>query len=135
MARVTRPGGTGTIATWAHPDGAAINMALADIARRIASENSSPPPPSGMAELRDPKRLIAAMEAAGFADIRVAEHTHPFTTPVEDLASERPFAFSPWWPLLTPKQQAAARAELRNGAMDGHIHISSTALIAVGRRA
>ncbi len=134
MARVTRPGGTGTIATWAHPDGAAINMALADIARRIAPDIASPPPPPGLAELRTPERLTAAMEVAGFADVRVVEHTHPFTMPVDDLASERPFAFSPLWPLLTPEQQAAVRAELRNGAVDGRVHVPSTALIAVGRR-
>lgn len=135
MARVVRPGGTGTIATWAHGDGAAINMALADIARRLAPDIASPPPPPGMAELRTPERLTAALEAAGFADLRVVEHTHPFTMPVDDLASERPFAFSPWWPLLTPGRQAAVRAELHTSAIDGHVHIPSTALIAVGRRA
>lgn len=48
MARIVRPGGVGCVGTWKHPDGAPVNLLLANCAAEVVPELERPTPVEGM---------------------------------------------------------------------------------------
>lgn len=137
MARVTRPGGLGVVATWPHRHGAAANLLLAEICAALYPELEVPDVAGAMAEWRDPSRFRTAMETAGFGDLRIVEHVHDFLLDPAQLDMPDPlFAFSAFWPLLEAGRRAAVLATIRDRlpAGGGPLPVPSTALIAIGER-
>ena len=137
MARVVRPGGAGSLATWQHPAGAASNLLLAELCSALFHDLEQPEGPAGMAELRHPAPLAAAMDAAGFADVGIVEHTVDFL--IDRPMLDDPdglFCFSPLWPMLDAAARHEVLAAVRERQMEsgGILAVPSTALIATGRR-
>lgn len=139
MARVTKRGGAGLIATWKHPFGAATSLLLAEMRAELFPDLPGMKPFGGMEVLRDPQRLTAEMEAAGFGDVKVAESSHDFRLKLgPDLDVETLFGFSPHWEGLNTDQRALVMDALaKRIARDREgdvLPIPSTALIARGIR-
>ncbi|MEP9359419.1 methyltransferase domain-containing protein [Sphingomonas sp. KR3-1] len=136
MARVTRPGGLGVLATW-QSEGAATFLLLSQIRRRLFPKlDGKNKLPEGAVALGDPEWLAAALVDAGFRDPAIDAVTHDFELRVEAL--DRPetlFGMSQDWVALSAAQQAAVVEEVRRMAGDRAIlPIPSTALIAVAER-
>ena len=139
MARVTRPGGAGVIATWKHPFGAATSLLLAEMRAELFPDSPGMKPFGGMEVLRDPERLTAEMEAAGFGAVHVAESSHDFRLKLgPDLDVETLFGFSPHWEGLNADQRTqvmtALAARIARDRQGDVLPIPSTALIARGTR-
>ncbi|MGN1289371.1 MAG: class I SAM-dependent methyltransferase [Bradyrhizobium sp.] len=139
MARVTRSGGSASIAVWKSADGAAVHLLLSQIIRRLYPDNVTPMPCTGLAELADPTRLSAAVIAAGFSEPVVAEITHDFKLNVANPGDiDKLFEFMPHWSGLAADQSAAVARAFRNEIARGRIGdsfaIPSTALIATALR-
>ena len=137
MARVVRPGGVGSVGTWKDPGGAAATLLLAKLCDALFSEVHVPTTLHGMVELGDAGRFRAAMEAAGFADVRIVEETHDYLIDDEMLADpDRLFIFSPLWPKLDAPRREAVLAAIRaaQDARGGVLPVPSPALIATARR-
>lgn len=137
MARVVRPGGTGSIGTWKHPAGAAASLLLAELCATLFPDLPQLDGPGGMAGLRNPDRLSAAMTEAGFADVRIVEETNDFL--VDRAMLDDPdglFCFSPYWSTLGTdrKEQVLAFLRRRQAESGGILSVPSLALIATGRR-
>jgi len=137
MARVTRAGGAGVIATWKHPFGAATSLLLAEMRAELFPDLPGMKPFGGMEVLRDPARLTAEMEAAGFGDVRMVESSHDFKLKLTpDLDVETLFGFSPHWEGLSADQRAivmgALAATIARDREGDVLPIPSTALIARG---
>lgn len=136
MARVTKPGGLGVLATW-QSEGAATFLLLSQIRRKLFPKLSGKTGlPEGAVALGDPEWLSAAMVDAGFAVPAIERVTHDFLLDVSQL--DRPetlFGMSADWVALDAAQQAAVVEEVRLMA-DGRavLPIPSTALIAVAGR-
>lgn len=137
LARVVRPGGAGSIATWQHPAGAASTLLLADLCAALFPDLPHPEGPSGMAELRHPARLATAMAAAGFADVQVVEETNDYTIDRAMLDDrDALFRYSALWPALGDDRQVRVLDHIR-AAQDesgGVLAVASVALIATGVR-
>lgn len=136
MARVTRPGGHGVVATW-QSDGAATHLLLAQVMRTLfpAREHRSGLP-EGVRVLGDPDRLAAEMVAAGFSAPVIEEVTHDYPLQMHKLDDpETQFGLSEDWGELDADQKAMVIAEVRRRA-DGRpvLPVPSTALIAVASR-
>jgi hypothetical protein len=91
-----------------------------------------------MIELSDPRRLCAAMIAAGFSAPSVQEVTHDFQLKVAALDdADRLFGLIPAWSALDASQRQAVLGEVRVRAERGRVGdtlpIPSTALIATAR--
>ncbi len=139
MARVTRKGGAGLIGTWKHPFGAATSLLLAEMRAALFPDLPGMKPFGGMEVLRDPKRLTAEMEAAGFGDVHVAESSHDFRLKLgPDMDVETLFGFSPHWEGLSDDQRArvmeALAKRIARDRQGDVLPIPSTALIARGIR-
>lgn len=137
MARVTKRGGAGLIGTWKHPHGAATSLLLADMRAALFPDLPGLEPFGGMAVLRDPKKLTAEMEAAGFGDVYVAESSHDFRLKLTpDLDLNTLFGFSPHWEGLNADQRAlvieALAKQIARDRQGDVLPIPSTALIARG---
>ncbi len=136
MARVTRPGGLGVLATW-RSEGAATFLLLSQIRRRLFPKlDGGTRLPEGAVALGDPEWLSAAMADAGFGAPRIDSVTHDFALDIGQLDTpEKLFGMSPDWVALDTDQQAAVIAEVRRMAGERTIlPIPSTALIAVAER-
>jgi ubiquinone/menaquinone biosynthesis C-methylase UbiE len=136
MARVTKPGGLGVLATW-QSEGAATFLLLSQIRRRLFPKlEGGTRLPEGAVALGDPEWLSAAMVDAGFAAPAIERVTHDFALDVSQL--DRPetlFGMSPDWTALDDGQRAAVIEEVRRMAAGRAIlPIPSTALIAVAGR-
>lgn len=139
MARVTKPGGAGLIATWKHPFGAATSLLLAEMRAELFPGLTGLKPFGGMETLRDPERLTAEMEAVGFGDVKVAESSHDFRLKLgPDLDVETLFGFSPHWEGLNMDQRAlvmeALAKRIARDRQGDVLPIPSTALIARGTK-
>lgn len=137
MARVVRPGGVGSIGTWQHPAGAASTLLLAELCATLFPDLAQPEGAGGMAELRHPDRLAAAMVGAGFTEVRIVEETNDFL--IDRAMLDIPdtlFCFSPLWKALAGDRKEQVMAFIRGiQAESGDILAPpSTALIATGRR-
>jgi hypothetical protein len=138
MARVVRPGGLGSVATWKDPAGAASNLLLARTYAALFPEREARALPlSGMTEWREPDRFRAAMIAAGFAEVRIVEVTNDYLVEAAMLADpDRLFCFNPLWAQLDSQTRKAVLTSIRETqpACGGSLPVPSTALIATARR-
>lgn len=139
MARVTRPAGTTAIAVWNNQDGAAVHLAVSRIIRTLYPDRIGSSPSEGLVELADPRRLTAAVAAAGFSDPVIREVTHDFKLKVADPSDiDRLFTFVPHWSGLDAPECAAVSREFARQVEHGRVGdifpIPSTALIATAQR-
>jgi ubiquinone/menaquinone biosynthesis C-methylase UbiE len=135
MARVTRPGGHGVVATW-QDRGAATFLLLGQIRRKLFPEREGMTMPDGVRALSDPADLARELLAAGYRDPRIEQVTFDFELDVAALVEpDTLFGMSPDWTSLTAADRAAVIAEARQMAGDRPVlPIPSTALIAVAQR-
>lgn len=136
MARVTRPGGHGVVATW-RDEGAATFLLLNQVRRALFPGRAQKVTfPEGMLAMADPDRLVAELALAGYRDAQVEYVTHDFELPIAALDEpDTMFGASPDWIELTDAEREAVLAEVRRRAGDAPmLAIPSTALIATGVR-
>ena len=135
MARVTRPGGQGVVATWLDR-GAATFLLLGEIRRKLFPEREGMTMPEGVQALSDPADFARELIAAGYRDPQIEHMTSDFQLDVEALAEpDTLFGMSPDWTSLNDAEKAAVIAQVRLMAGDKpHLPIPSTALIAVAQR-
>ncbi|MDF7777270.1 class I SAM-dependent methyltransferase [Sphingomonas sp. AOB5] len=135
MARVTRPGGHGVVATW-QSRGAATFLLLGQIRAKLFPDRGGMTMPEAVQALSDPADFARELIAAGYRDPRIESVTHDFE--LEVAALDQPdtlFGMSPDWTSLDEAEKAEVVAEVRQMAGDGKIlPIPSTALIGVGVR-
>lgn len=65
LGRVLKPGGTACIGTWRESGGAAVNLLVDSIAKRLFPTLEFDDPVPGMTEWTDPSRFRVAIENAG----------------------------------------------------------------------
>lgn len=138
MARVVRTGGTGCVASWKDPSGAAANLLLARLCAALFPELPQPEPLAGMQALGTSARFDAALRAVGFTDVSIIEVTHDY--PIDAVAFAEPdrlFQFSPLWPDLGEARRGAILTTIEAAlvARGGALPVPSPALIGSGRRA
>lgn len=135
MARVTRAGGHGVVATW-QDSGAATFLLLGQIRRKLFPERDGMTMPEAVKALSDPDDFASELVAAGFHDPQIEHVTHDFALDVAELDEpDALFGMSPDWISLNHAERAAVVVEVRKMAGDRAIlPIASTALIAVAKR-
>jgi SAM-dependent methyltransferase len=120
MARVTRPGGYGVVASWQSQGADREGMTM----------------PQAVLALSEPADFASELVAAGYHDPRIETVTHDYELDVSAL--EEPdtlFGMSPDWTSLNSAEKAAVIAEVRKMAGGRAIlPIPSTALISVSQR-
>ncbi len=136
MARVTRSSGTATIGTWALPGGAAGSRLLYELCNELFPGMAEPVTTPGLAEMRDPGRLTAAMTSVGFTDVHVVEDTQPAIIAAAEFDDpDRLFTFNSQWQLLSAKDRSRVVSVIRSRqTTTGTYAVPSTALIATARR-
>lgn len=135
MARVTRPGGYGVIATW-QDRGAATFLLLGQIRRKLFPEREGMTMPAAVKALGEPADFARELVAAGYRDPQIEHVTHDYALDTAALAEpDTLFGMSPDWTGLSDAEKVAVVTEVRQMAGDRAIlPIPSTALIAVARR-
>ena len=135
MARVTRPGGHGVVATW-QDRGAATFLLLGQIRQKLFPERENMSMPEAVKALSDPGDFARALVAAGYWDPQIDNVTNDFELHVAALAEpDTLFGMSPDWTSLNGTEKAAVVAEVRQMAGNRPtLPIPSTALIAVAKR-
>ena len=135
MARVTRSGGHGVVATW-QDRSAATFLLLGQIRRTLFSEREGMAMPEAVRALSDPADFARELVAAGYRDPWIEAVTHDFALDLAALAEpDTLFGMSPDWTSLTDVEKAAVVAEVRRLAGDRPVlPIPSTALIGVAVR-
>lgn len=135
MARVTRPGGYGVVATW-QDRGAATFLLLGQIRRKLFPERKGMTMPEAVQALSEPEDFARELIAAGYRDPRIEQVTHDYELDLEALAEpDTLFGMSPDWTSLTDTEKAAVISEVRRMTAGRPIlPIPSTALIAVAAR-
>ncbi len=135
MARVTRVGGHGIVATW-QQQGAATFLLLGEIRRKLFPELSGMSMPDAVRALSDPVDFARELVAAGYRDPRIESVTHDYELDTTALSEpDTLFGMSPDWTGLDEAQKAVVIAEVRRMAGDRPVlPIPSTALIAVAAR-
>jgi ubiquinone/menaquinone biosynthesis C-methylase UbiE len=135
MARVTRPGGFGVVATW-QDRGAATFLLLGQIRRTLFPERDGMTMPEAVKALSQPADFADAMIDAGYRDPQIEHVTHDYELDVAALACpDTLFGMSPDWTSLDDAEKAAVINEARRMAGDRPIlPVPSTALIAIAQR-
>lgn len=135
MARVTRPGGCGVVATW-QERGAATFLLLGNIRRKLFPESNGMTMPEAVQALSDPESFARELAAAGYSNPKIETVTFDYELDVGALADpDTLFGMSPDWIKLSDANKLAVIAEVRRMAGDRHIlPIPSTALIGVAQR-
>lgn len=135
MARVTRPGGCGVVATW-QDRGAATFLLLGQIRRKLFPERDGMTMPDGVKALSDPADFSRELVEAGYRDPEIEPVTRDFHLDVAALDEpDTLFGMSPDWTSLNDQERAAVVGEVRRMAGDRRsLPIPSTALVAVARR-
>ena len=135
MARVTRPGGHGVIATW-RDQGAATFLLLGQIRRKLFPEREGMAMPEAVRAMSEPENLVREMIAAGYREPRIERVTFDYLLDVAALAEpDTLFGMSPDWTSLDQAEKDSVVAEVREMAGEREIlPIPSTALIAVALR-
>ena len=135
MARVTRPGGHGVVATW-QDRGAATFLLLGQLRRTLFPERAGMTMPEAVRAFSDPADFARELVAAGLRDPRIEAVTHDYKLDVAALDEpDTLFGVSPDWTSLTGAEKAAVVAEVRRLAGDRPVlPIPSTALIGVAVR-
>jgi ubiquinone/menaquinone biosynthesis C-methylase UbiE len=134
MARVTRPGGYGVIATW-REQGAATFLLLGQIRRKLFPEREGMTMSEAVKALSEPVDFARELVAAGYRDPQVECVTYDYMLDVAALAEpDTLFGMSPDWTSLDEAEKDAVIAEVRQMLGGSSIlPIPSTALIAVAR--
>jgi ubiquinone/menaquinone biosynthesis C-methylase UbiE len=135
MARVTRRGGQGVVATW-QDHGAATFLLLGQIRRKLFAEREGMTMPDAVLALSQPADFARELIRAGFSDPRVEPVTYDFLLDTEALAEpDTLFGLSPDWTSLSGLEKDAVVQEVRRMAEGRAIlPIPSTALIGVAWR-
>lgn len=135
MARVTRPGGYGVVATW-QDRGAATFLLLGQIRQKLFPERAGMTMPVAVQALSDPADFARELVTAGFRDPHIEHVTHEYLLETAALAEpDTLFGMSPDWTSLSEGEKAAVVAEVWEFAADRAVlPIPSTALIATARR-
>jgi ubiquinone/menaquinone biosynthesis C-methylase UbiE len=136
MARVTRPGGHGVVATW-RSEGAATHLLLSQLVRELFPDREwKSSLPEGLKTLGDPVLLAAEMVLAGYRAPEVETFTHDYLLQMSALdVPEIQFGMSEDWGALNVEEQALIVDEIRKRAAGRQVlPIPSTALIAVATR-
>lgn len=135
MARVTRPGGHGVVATW-QDRGAATFLLLSQVRRKLFPDREGMTMPEAVKALSNPEDFARELTSAGYRDPQVQHVTFDYELDVAALADpDTLFGMSPDWTSLNGADKAAVVAEVRQMAGDLPIlRIPSTALIAVAER-
>lgn len=135
MARVTRPGGYGVIATW-QDRGAATFLLLGQIRQKLFPERDGMTMPDAIRALSNPDALARELTTAGYRAPHVEHVTRDFALELDALAEpDTLFGMSPDWTSLSDAEKAAVVREVRTMAGDRTLlPVPSTALIAVARR-
>jgi ubiquinone/menaquinone biosynthesis C-methylase UbiE len=135
MARVTRKGGHGVIATW-QDRGAATFLLLGQIRRTLFPDLTGMTMPEAVQALSDPADLARELIAAGYHDPWIEHVTHDYLLDIAALAEpDTLFGMSPDWTSLSDAQKAAVIGEVRQMAAGrATLPIPSTALVAVAHR-
>lgn len=135
MARVTRPGGYGVIATW-REHGAATFLLLGQIRRKLFPEREGMTMPAAVKALSEPADFARELMTAGYHDPRIESVTYDYMLDLTALAEpESLFGMSPDWTSLHNAEKEAVIAEVREMAgKSAFLPIASTALIAVAQR-
>lgn len=135
MARVTRPGGQGLVATW-QSRGAATFLLLGQIRQKLFPGCEGMAMPEAVQALSDPEDFARELIVAGYRNPRIEPATYDYSLDVQALADpDTLFGMSPDWTSLSDDDKASVVAEVRRMA-DGRaiLPIASTALIAVADR-
>jgi ubiquinone/menaquinone biosynthesis C-methylase UbiE len=135
MARVTRPGGQGVIATW-REQGAATFLLLGQIRRKLFPDRENMTMPEAVKALSEPADFARELIAAGYRDPRIESVTHDYILDLAALTEpDSLFGMSPDWTSLDQAEKDAVIFEVRQMAGESaFLPISSTALIAVAQR-
>lgn len=135
MARVTRPGGHGVVATW-QDRSAATFLLLSQVRRKLFPEREGMQMPEGVKALSDPADFARELVAAGYRDPQIEHVTHDYELDIAALANpDTLFGMSPDWTSLTDAEKEEVSAEVRQMAGDRpSLPIPSSALIAVAER-
>ncbi|MGK6354555.1 class I SAM-dependent methyltransferase [Sphingomonas sp. DT-207] len=135
MARVTRPGGTGVVATW-QSRGAATFLLLGQVRQKLFPERAGMTMPEAVQALSDPADFARELVAAGYRDPRIESVTHDYALEVSALDEpDTLFGMSPDWTSLSDVEKDAVIEEVRRMAGSRDVlPIPSTALIAVAHR-
>ncbi|AOR78747.1 class I SAM-dependent methyltransferase [Novosphingobium resinovorum] len=135
MARVTRPGGHGIVATW-QQRGAATFLLLGDIRRKLFPGRDGMAMPEAVGVLSDPGNFAREMILAGYRDPRIEPVTHDYELDVGALDDpDTLFGMSPDWTSLNDGEKAEVITEVRQMAGERSVlPIPSTALIVVAQR-
>jgi SAM-dependent methyltransferase len=135
MARVTRPGGHGVVATW-QDRGAATFLLLGEVRGRLFPERKSMTMPEGMLALSKHDNFARELVAAGYRDAQIEFVTYDYELDVSQLATpDTLFGMSPDWAELSGDEKAAVVDEVRRMAGDRSVlPVPSTALVAVAKR-
>ncbi|GLS45224.1 class I SAM-dependent methyltransferase [Methylobacterium brachythecii] len=135
MARVTRPGGHGVVATW-QERGAATFLLLGQIRRKLFPERETMAMPEGVMALGEPDAFARELVAAGYHAPRIERAVFDYELDIAMLDEpDTLFGMSPDWAGLTAEDKEAVVAEARRMAGTRPIlPIPSTALIAVAER-
>ncbi len=135
MARVTRPGGCGVVATW-QEQGAATFLLLSQIRHKLFPERKTRTMPEGAKALGDPARFARELVDAGYKASRIDRVVFDYELDVAMLDDpDTLFGMSPDWVDLNEADRTEVIAEARRMAGDRPLlPIPSTALIAVAER-
>ena len=135
MARVTRPGGQGVVATW-QSRGAATFLLLAQIREKLFPGRGGMTMPEAVQALSEPEDFARELIAAGYSNPQIEPATYDYALDVQALAEpDTLFGMSPGWTSLNGEDKAAVVAEARHMAKSRAVlPIPSTALIAVADR-
>ena len=137
MSRVLRRGGTACVGTWKETGGAAVNLLVDTLVKRMFPDVSVEDTVPGMTAWTNRERFGRSLAEAGLKDARFEEVVSDFTVLLPMLLEpDQTFQFSPLWPVLMPDQKAELLAELRDLAQrgNGKIAVSSPAVIAVAHK-
>ena len=135
MARVTRPGGYGIVATW-QDRGAATFLLLGQIRRKLFPEREGMTMPAAVTALSEPADFQRALIAAGYHDPQIEHVTFDYELDMAALAEpDTLFGMSPDWVSLNDVEKITIIGEVRKMAAGRSVlPVASTALIAIAQR-
>jgi ubiquinone/menaquinone biosynthesis C-methylase UbiE len=135
MARVTRPGGHGAIATW-REQGAATFLLLGQIRRKLFPDRTGMTMPDAVQVLSEPADFARELISAGYRDPQIESVTNDYMLDLAALTEpDSLFGMSPDWTSLDQAEKDAVVVEVRQMAGESaFLPIPSTALIAVAQR-
>jgi ubiquinone/menaquinone biosynthesis C-methylase UbiE len=135
MARVTRHGGLGVVATW-QEQGAATFLLLGQIRRKLFPERVTRTMPEGVQVLGDPEGFARELAVAGYRECRIERVVFDYELDVVMLDEpDTLFGISPDWTELNDEDKAVVIVEARRMANDrATLPIPSTALVGVAER-